>query len=66
MALKSGLEVTQDHWKWYHSRAWQFLRYSAWNNGMTLKYGLGVIQCHWTFHMRMTSYWHSMITMNLS
>jgi len=20
--LKPGFEVTQDHWKWYHSKAW--------------------------------------------
>ena len=24
MTLKSGLEVTQSHWKWYHSTAWAF------------------------------------------
>jgi len=22
MTLKSGFEVTQDHWKWYHSKTW--------------------------------------------
>jgi len=22
VTLKSGLEVTQDHWKWYHSTDW--------------------------------------------
>jgi len=22
VALKSGLTVTQGHWKWYHSNAW--------------------------------------------
>jgi len=22
VTLNSGLEVTQDHWKWYHSKAW--------------------------------------------
>jgi len=22
VTLKSGLEVTQDHWNWYHSKAW--------------------------------------------
>jgi len=22
MTLKSALQVTQDHWKWYHSKAW--------------------------------------------
>jgi len=22
MTLKSGSEVTQDHWKWYHSIDW--------------------------------------------
>jgi len=22
VTLKSGLEITQGHWKWYHSKAW--------------------------------------------
>jgi len=22
VTLKSGLEVTEGHWKWYHSKAW--------------------------------------------
>jgi len=22
MTFKCGLEVIQDHWKWYHSKAW--------------------------------------------
>jgi len=22
VTLKSGLRVTQGHWKWYHSKAW--------------------------------------------
>jgi len=22
VTLKSGLEVIQDHWNWYHSKAW--------------------------------------------
>jgi len=22
VTLKSGLQVTQCHWKWYHSKAW--------------------------------------------
>jgi len=22
MTLKSGLRITQDHWKWCHSKAW--------------------------------------------
>jgi len=22
VTLKSGLQVTQDHWNWYHSKAW--------------------------------------------
>jgi len=22
MTLTCGLEVTQDHWKWYHSKVW--------------------------------------------
>jgi len=22
VTLKSGLEVTQGHWNWYHSKAW--------------------------------------------
>jgi len=22
VTLKSGLEVTQDHWNWYHLKAW--------------------------------------------
>jgi len=22
MTLKSGLEITQGHWKWYHSKSW--------------------------------------------
>jgi len=24
VTLKSGLEVTQDHWKWYHSKVWVY------------------------------------------
>jgi len=22
VTFKSGLEVTQDHWRWWHSKAW--------------------------------------------
>jgi len=22
VTINCGLEVTQDHWKWYHSKAW--------------------------------------------
>jgi len=28
VTLKCGLEVTQDHWKWYHLEAWVLVFHS--------------------------------------
>jgi len=40
-----------------------FLRYSASNNGVTLKSGLGVVQGHCIWHHSNTSsYWRSIVT----
>ena len=66
VTLKSGSEVTQGHWKWYHSIDWVWFpivfyrnfvpkmhRFSIvirLQNAVTLKTGLGVRQGHWKCH----------------
>jgi len=66
VTLKSGLQVTQGHWNWCHSKLWvrfPFAFYSnygricsrLWDiqrqkNGVTLKTGLGFVQGHWKWH----------------
>jgi len=63
MTLKSGLEITQGHWKWCHFESLgavsyspsivtiavsvQFVRYLSSKNGVILKTGLGFVQGHW-------------------
>ena len=64
MTLKPGSQVTQGHWKWYHSIDWVWFlsvfyrnfvpkTYSEifdFKNAVTLKTGLGVRQGHWKYH----------------
>jgi len=61
VTLKCGLEVTQGHPNWYHSKAWVWFLfafhsnydrifshfgYSASKNDLTLKSGFGVSESH--------------------
>jgi len=32
VTLKCGLEVTQGHWKWYHSKAWYGFPFAVHSN----------------------------------
>ena len=38
VTLKCGLEVTQDHWKWYRSKAWYGFFFAFYNNNGHILY----------------------------
>ena len=59
MTLKSGSEVTQGHWKWYHSIdcLWFPINVRIVNYTVTLKPGLGVTRGHQNRHVSICHLW---------
>jgi len=46
--LKSGLEVTQGHWNWYHSKAWYSFLFAFHNNYGYILYHFQDTATYWS------------------
>jgi len=59
MTLKCGLEVTQDHWKWYHLKAWYGFLFALHSNSCRIFSHFGGIQLQkmtWPWNLGLGSF----------
>jgi len=48
VTLKSGLDFTQGHWNWYHSKAWCRFPFAFHSNYDTILYRLRNVATYWS------------------